>query len=71
MAGYSGTPLWKKLGYKSGVTAYVEGSPEQYREALVLPAEIEVRWRARPEARIQLIHLFVTKAAMLKARLKS
>jgi hypothetical protein len=30
MAGYSGTPLWKKLGYKSGVTAYVEGSPEQY-----------------------------------------
>ncbi len=25
MAGYSGTPLWKKLGYKAGVSAYVEG----------------------------------------------
>jgi len=28
MAGYSGTPLWKKLGYKSGVASLVEGAPK-------------------------------------------
>ena len=28
MAGYSATPLWKKLGYKDGITAYVEGVSE-------------------------------------------
>ena len=71
MAGYSGTPLWKKLGYKTGITAYVEGSPDRYLESLALPAEIAVRWLARPEASIQFVHLFVTEAAVLRTRLKS
>ena len=71
MAGYSGTPLWKKLGYKTGMTAWVEGSPHRYLESLALPAEIAVRWLARPEAKTRFVHRFVTEAAVLKAGLKS
>ena len=40
MAGYSGTPLWKKLGYKDGATAFVEGAPARYRAMLALPSDI-------------------------------
>ena len=36
MAGYSGTPLWKKLGYKAGVSAYVEGEPSNYISLLTV-----------------------------------
>ena len=40
MTGYSATPLWKELGYKDGMTAYVEGVSESYPGAgLQLPAE--------------------------------
>ena len=40
MAGYSGTPLWKKLGYIDGATAFVEGAPARYRAMLALPSDI-------------------------------
>ena len=30
MAGYSGTPLGKKLGIKPGSTLFVEGVPDDY-----------------------------------------
>ena len=41
MAGYSGTPLWKKLGYKAGVSAYV-----RCRGDLASPGEIGYGIRA-------------------------
>ena len=37
MAGYSGTPLWKKLGYKTGLRAYLDGAPDNYVQLLDLP----------------------------------
>ena len=49
MAGYSGTPLWKKLGYKAGVSAYVEGEPSNYISLLTLPADVVVTWLPRGE----------------------
>ena len=71
MAGYSGTPLWKKLGYKTGMSAYVEGGPKNYRSLLALPADVEVRWLTRPGSDIEFIHLFAISASELKAKLKS
>ncbi len=34
MAGYSGTPLWKKLGLRTGQTAAVVNAPKNYLELL-------------------------------------
>ena len=71
MAGYSGTPLWKKLGYKAGLSAYVDGRPENYRPLLDLPADFRIRWLTRPKSDIEFVHLFATSVSELKAKLKS
>jgi len=39
MAGYSGTPLWKKLGYKNDVVAHVDEAPKGYVDSLALPSD--------------------------------
>jgi hypothetical protein len=67
-AGYSGTPLAKKLGYKPGMRAYVSGAPADYPKNLAL-APNSVTWMASP-ANADLIHLFVTEAADLAKLLK-
>lgn len=69
MAGYSGTPLWKKLGYKTGTSAYIDGGPENYRSLLALPADVHVKWLTHPKSAF--VHLFVASASELKAKLKS
>ena len=71
MAGYSGTPLWKKLGYKDGITAYVEGISEKYLADLQLPAELSVKWVKRANRGIGFIHLFASSRSTLKAKLES
>ena len=71
MAGYSGTPLWKKLGYKAGVSAYVEGEPSNYISLLALPADVVVTWLGRAKSDMHLVHLFTTSASNLKRKLES
>jgi hypothetical protein len=71
MTGYSGTPLWKKLGYKTGVSAYVDGGPRNYRSLLALPADVQVKWVTHPKSDIEFVHLFATSTSELKAKLKS
>ncbi|HEY5078228.1 MAG TPA: hypothetical protein VII43_00210 [Opitutaceae bacterium] len=71
MAGYSGTPLWKKLGYKDGTPAHVDGAPAGYADLLGLPKDVKVAWAARPGRGIAFVHLFSTRAAALKAKLRS
>jgi hypothetical protein len=68
MAGYSGTPLWKKLGYKTGISACIDGGPENYRALLALPADVHVKWLTRPESAF--VHLFASSASELEAKLK-
>jgi hypothetical protein len=47
LAGYSGTPLVKKLGIKSGSTLALIGAPEGFRRELIgLPADVRVSTRA-------------------------
>ncbi len=71
MAGYSGTPLWKKLGYTTGMSAYVDSGPANYGSLLALPADIHVKWLTEPKSDIDFVHLFATSASTLKAKLKS
>ena len=71
MAGYSGTPLWKKLGYKTGMSAYVEGEPSNYISLLTLPADVVVTWLARAKSDMEFVHLFATSASQLKSKLES
>jgi len=71
MAGYSGTPLWKKLGYKAGVSAYVEGGPGNYISLLTLPADVAVTWLPRAKSDMEFVHLFATSASQLKSKLES
>src|SRR5262245_46777907 len=59
MAGYSGTPLAKKLGIKPNARLFVRGAPQNYR-ALVAPLPEGVVFTTNVGARTNLIHLFVT-----------
>ena len=71
MAGYSGTPLWKKLGYRAGITARLDGAPGGYPAMLALPADVEVAWLPRSKTGMEFVHAFATRASRLKARLRS
>jgi hypothetical protein len=70
MAGYSGTPLWKKLGYAPGARALAINAPSDYRRILVLPVGMRVTWLGGPEQGMGFAHLFAVKAAKLKAELR-
>jgi hypothetical protein len=69
MAGYSGTPLWKKLGYRPGARAFVLGAPAGYRKLLELPALVKVTWPARRGKGMGFVHVFSTRARELEGEL--
>jgi hypothetical protein len=67
-AGYSGTPLAKKLGYKSGCSAVAVGAPEDYLAWLhPLPAGVE--FGAATGDNTDLVHVFVTEQESLSVQL--
>jgi hypothetical protein len=70
MAGYSGTALWKKLGYKDGMVAYIKGAPENYRTELDMPPGVSVQWAKRAVKGIAFVHLFASSRARLGPRLQ-
>jgi hypothetical protein len=51
MAGYSGTPLWKKLGIRAGDTVALVDAPQGFAVA-DLPPGVEVRGSARGRASV-------------------
>ncbi len=68
VAGYSGTPLAKKLGLVQGSRVLALGAPRPYQELVApLPAGIELV--ARPARTTDLVHLFGTRRAELARRL--
>ena len=68
-AGYSGTPLWKKLGLKDGMTATVIDPPEGYHDALLKGAP-NVVWM--PPAQGQdFTHVFTTRRSTLRDVLRA
>jgi hypothetical protein len=70
MAGYSGTPLWKKLGYENDIAAHVDGAPKGYVDSLAFPADVSVKWVARAESGIVFVHMFATARFELKTKLQ-
>ena len=66
MAGYSGTPLSKKLGIKPGHAMHVVDAPPGYR-ALLAPLPDDVTFTPRFSGQVDVVHLFVTAASRLAA----
>ena len=71
MAGYSATPLWKKLGYSSGMRTWVTGEPAGYRKLLILPGGVKVAWLKAPEPGMTFVHVFAREAAQLQRQLST
>jgi hypothetical protein len=70
MAGYSGKSLTQKLGIKPGFCIFVSGAPKVYGELVGgLPGGVKIVTRRK--APLDMVHLFVTKAAGLKDKLQS
>ena len=68
MAGYSGTPLVKKLGLTPPLILAAIDAPRDYRAWLGdLPPGVRIV--AAADGRLEAIHLFVTKRAMLQKKL--
>ena len=70
MAGYSGTPLAKKLGVKAGCRMVVIDPPANYDE-LLAPLPDDVRRTNRIDAGAELVHAFVTRRVQLQKLLTS
>ena len=69
MAGYSGTPLAKKLGIRAGAGVLLAGAPLDLATALApLPEDVHLTDRARGTARFDVILLFARSAAELGRR---
>jgi hypothetical protein len=69
-AGYSGTPLARKLGIVAGSRVVVVHAPDGYADWLA-PLPDGVRFDARVSAATDVVHLFVDRRAELKAQLDS
>jgi hypothetical protein len=68
-AGYSGTPLHRKLGFKPGMRAHCAGAPEGF-DSLLGELPDGVRVLARPgDEPLQLVVLFVRNRRELERRL--
>lgn len=66
MAGYSGTPLTKKLGIGEGCRVAFVAAPNGFAETLDLPPRAQLRTQAR--GRLDVVVYFVTRRAELSRR---
>ena len=65
MAGYSGTPLPKKLGLAPGMRVCAIGCDDY--AALVGAGDLGLAMQAEPDATTDLVHLFATRRGELEA----
>ena len=68
-AGYSGTPLAKKLSLKDRMRVWRDGMPENVAEEIAAEG-LQLQLLDAPEAPIDAAHVFVTERADLEAKLK-
>jgi hypothetical protein len=67
MAGYSGTPLAKKLGIKAGHQVLAGRAPEGFAAALEpLPEDVKIATRMAPNATYDVIVFFTTRRLELE-----
>jgi hypothetical protein len=67
-AGYSGTPLYKKLGIKAGQTAWFSGAPSGYLEELRRAGSFATAEKL--DAKLDFLHLFIDNAASLRREMR-
>lgn len=68
MAGYSTTPLWRKLGIKAGHRVRVSHAPGNYAELIAgYPPAVVISGNIRKD--IDIWHFFSSSAPQLEARL--
>lgn len=70
MAGYSKTPLAKKLGYKPGMKVYLKNAPPHYM-TLIAPHPADITFLARLSKNIDMIHFFSTSRKELARHVES
>ena len=71
-AGYSGTPLAKKLSLKDGMRLWWDGVPDSVGGEILAGLEEQgaaVHFLAAPEAPVDAAHIFVTARGALEAEL--
>ncbi|MFM5924173.1 MAG: hypothetical protein ACKOPG_08325 [Novosphingobium sp.] len=69
-AGYSGTPLAKKLSLRDGMRVWFDGMPEDVFDEIAEYA-LELTFVADPAEGVDAAHVFVTGRAVLEERLKT
>jgi hypothetical protein len=70
VAGYSATPLAKKLGIKEQTSIAVVDAPKGYR-GLLDPLPAAVRFSSNIDATTDIVHVFITKKSELARALAS
>lgn len=70
MAGYSGTPLVRKLGIQEGSKLFLAGAPENYLE-WVAPLPKAVTISPRMSSAVTLAHFFCTEKSQLRKLLRA
>lgn len=68
-AGYSGTPLAKKLGISAGSRVHVRRAPPDYQQ-LLAPLPEAVAFQPRWSPTTDIAHLFCERRAVLQAELE-
>jgi hypothetical protein len=69
-AGYSGTPLPRKLGIKEGHVIALVGAPDGFRRDTLVPLPDGVTIRAQARGALDVVVFFTTRRAELERRLK-
>lgn len=70
MAGYSGTPLAKKLGIVAGSRIFLSDAPKNYME-LVAPLPEGVRVASKIDGETDIVHIFSVQRTRLTAALRT
>ena len=66
---YTGTPLWRKLGITEGARVLIVGAPPDLSLDGLAPLPDGVTFLARPGRDLDVVVVFVTRAADLRRRL--
>lgn len=68
MAGYSGKPLFEKLGLKTGQRAFLWNAPDHY-QAELKPLKSSIQLKSRMKGPFDFIHFFTANKGELEERL--
>jgi hypothetical protein len=68
-AGYSGTPLGKKLGFYANMRVLADGMPDDIRHAIEASIGEKPEWKFFPEPALEAAHIFVTDRRAMESKL--